>query len=174
MPSRVVKFGTSQVHLDSGEVFRDGINLKLGGQSFQVLEFLSARSGEVVNRKKLRMSMWPSDTFVDFDHGLNTALSKIREALGDSASNPRFIETVLRRGYRFIAPMSRPRKLHAETKAPLGDAVLGHGFGEARYRPGCSTNGATKDALYFSIQEETVNIWIAESAGRYEKCLPES
>lgn len=108
MPSRVVQFGVFQAHLDSRELYRDGIKLKLGGQPFQVLEYLLARPGEVVTRDELRTALWQADTFVDFDHGLNTAINKIREALGDSASNPTFVETVPRRGYRFIAPVDRP------------------------------------------------------------------
>lgn len=108
MPSRIVQFGVFQAHLDSGELYRDGIKLKLGGQPFQVLEYLLARPGEVVTREEIQTALWQSDTFVDFDHGLNTAINKIREALGDSATNPRFVETVPRRGYRFIAPVDRP------------------------------------------------------------------
>ena len=73
-----------------------------------MLEYLLARPGEVVTREEIQTALWQSDTFVDFDHGLNTAINKIREALGDSAGNPRFVETVPRRGYRFIAPVDRP------------------------------------------------------------------
>lgn len=108
MAARIVQFGVFQAHLDSGELYRGGIKLKLGGQPFQVLEFLLSRPGEVVTREELRTALWQADTFVDFDHGLNTAINKIREALGDSAANPRFVETVPRRGYRFIAPVDRP------------------------------------------------------------------
>ncbi len=108
MAPRIIQFGTFQAHLDSGELFRDGIKLTLGGQPFQVLAFLLSRPGEVVTREELQAALWQSDTFVDFDHGLNTAINKIREALGDAASNPRFVETVPRRGYRFIAPVDRP------------------------------------------------------------------
>ncbi|MFN0172946.1 MAG: winged helix-turn-helix domain-containing protein, partial [Bryobacteraceae bacterium] len=108
MASRIVQFGTFQADLDSGELYRDGIKLKLGGQPFQLLEHLLSRPGEVVTREELRAAVWQSDTFVDFDHGLNAAINKIREALGDSAANPRFVETVPRRGYRFIAPVDKP------------------------------------------------------------------
>ncbi len=95
-------------------MFRDGIKLKLGGQPFQVLVYLLSRPGEVVTREELQTALWQADTFVDFDHGLNTAINKIREALGDSASNPRFVETVPRRGYRFIAPVGRPVQAPAD------------------------------------------------------------
>ena len=108
MGSRIILFGTFQARLDAGELFREGIRLKLGGQPFQVLEILLSRPGEVVTREELRTAVWKSDTFVDFDHGLNSAINKIRDALCDSASNPRFVETVPRRGYRFIAPVSQP------------------------------------------------------------------
>lgn len=102
MAARIVRFGTFQADLDAGELYRSGIRLKLGGQPFQVLQHLLLHPGEVVTREQLRDAVWEADTFVDFDHGLNAAINKIREALGDSASNPRFIETVPRRGYRFI------------------------------------------------------------------------
>ena len=108
MGSRIILFGTFQARMDAGELFREGIRLKLGGQPFQVLEILLSRPGEVVTREELRTAVWQSDTFVDFDHGLNSAINKIRDALCDSASNPRFVETVPRRGYRFIAPVSQP------------------------------------------------------------------
>src|SRR5438067_1745285 len=75
-------------------------------QPFQVLAALLESPGEVVTREQLRQKIWPADTFVDFDHSLNTAINKIREALGDTASNPRFVETLARRGYRFMAPVT--------------------------------------------------------------------
>ena len=77
--------------------------MRLQDQPFAVLAFLLERAGAVVTREELRAHLWPADTFVDFDHSLNTAVNKLREVLGDSASSPRFIETVARRGYRFIA-----------------------------------------------------------------------
>ncbi len=81
------------------------MKLRLQGQPFQVLALLLERAGEVVTREELQQTLWPSDTFVDFDHSLNTAINKVREALGDSASSPRYVETLARRGYRFIAPV---------------------------------------------------------------------
>src|SRR5690348_7359114 len=83
----------------------NGIKVKLSGQPFQVLTILLARRGEVVTREELQKQLWP-DTFVDAERNLNTAINKIREVLGDSADNPRFIETLPRRGYRFIAPVT--------------------------------------------------------------------
>lgn len=101
----VVRFAEYQADLRSGELLRQGQRLKLQEKPFQVLAALLARPGELVTREELRQSLWPADTFVDFEHGLNTAVNKVREALRDSASDPRFIETLPRRGYRFIGPI---------------------------------------------------------------------
>ncbi len=95
-----------EIDLGAGELRKGGVKLRLQGQPFQVLALLLERAGDVVTREELRQKLWPSDTFVDFDHSVNTAINKVREALGDSASNPRYVETVARRGYRFIAPVS--------------------------------------------------------------------
>jgi len=91
----------------AGELRKSGVKLRLQGQPLQILVLLLERAGEVVTREELRQSLWPSDTFVDFDHSLNTAINKVRDTLGDSASSPRYIETLSRRGYRFIAPVQR-------------------------------------------------------------------
>src|SRR5439155_3990530 len=89
----------------SGEVHKHGIRLKLQDQPFQVLAILLERPGEVVTREELGQKLWPADTFVDFDTGLNSAIKKLRDVLGDSAGEPRYIETLPRRGYRLIAPV---------------------------------------------------------------------
>ena len=99
------KFGLFEANSGSGELFRNGQKLRLQEQPFQVLIALLEKPTEVITRDELRERLWPSDTFVDFDHSLNTAINKLRDALGDGASNPRFIETLPRRGYRFIAPV---------------------------------------------------------------------
>ena len=103
----IVRFATFEVDLRNGELRKGGLRIRLQEQPFQVLAALLRCSGEVVTREELRESVWPEDTFVDFDHALNTAIKKIRAALGDDADNPRFLETVPRRGYRFIAPVER-------------------------------------------------------------------
>jgi len=126
--NRVVRFGVFEVDLSAGELRKNGVKLRLQGQPFQVLTLLLERSGEVVTREELQQKLWPSDTFVDFDHSLNTAINKVREALGDSASSPRYVETLARRGYRFIAPVQRePRNgatgPAAEISAPAVDAA---------------------------------------------------
>src|SRR5258705_8555489 len=105
-PSAILRFGVFEVDVRSGELRKEGVGVKLQEQPFHVLTVLLQCPGEVVSREELRNQNWPADTFVDFDNGLNTAINKLREALGDSADNPRFIETLPRRGYRFIAPVS--------------------------------------------------------------------
>jgi DNA-binding winged helix-turn-helix (wHTH) protein len=102
----ILRFGVFEADLRSGELRKQGVRIKLQDQPFQVLRLLLQRSGELVTRDELRSQIWPADTFVDFDNSLNAAINKLREALGDSADSPRFIETLPRRGYRFIAPVS--------------------------------------------------------------------
>jgi TolB-like protein/DNA-binding winged helix-turn-helix (wHTH) protein/Flp pilus assembly protein TadD len=101
-PGRI-RFGTFEVDLRAGELRRKGLKVKLQEQPFQVLAMLLEHRGDVVTREELQKTLWPGDTLVDFDHGLNKAINKIRQALGDSSGNPRFVETLGRRGYRFIA-----------------------------------------------------------------------
>lgn len=116
-----VRFGAFEVDLQGRELRKSGLKLKIQEQPFQVLAALLERLGEVVTREELRQRVWPQDTFVDFDHSLNTAVNKLREALGDSASSPRFIETVPRRGYRFLAGVERLGDAAAkiESRQPL-------------------------------------------------------
>jgi len=101
----IVRFGVFEVDPASGELRKNGLKIRLSGQPFQILCLLLERPGQVVTRDELQKKLWPHGTFVDFDHSLNTAVNKIREALGDSAENPRFVETLARRGYRFIVPV---------------------------------------------------------------------
>ncbi len=103
--TRLLRFGVFEVDLAAGELRKNGARIRLQEQPFQVLTALLQNAGQVVTRDDLREKIWPADTFVDFDHSLNTAVNKIRESLGDSASSPRFVETLARRGYRFIAPV---------------------------------------------------------------------
>ena len=102
---RVVRFGIFEADLQARELRKGGLKIKIHDQPFQVLAALLERPGEIVTREELHQRLWPADTFVDFDHGLNTAVNKLREVLGDSADSPRFIETVPRRGYRFLGPL---------------------------------------------------------------------
>jgi Tol biopolymer transport system component/DNA-binding winged helix-turn-helix (wHTH) protein len=101
----VIRFGPFETDLRAGELRRDERKIRLQEQPFQVLAMLLERPGEIVTREELRGRLWPADTFVDFDHGLNAAVKRLRDALGDSAENPRFVETLARRGYRFVAPI---------------------------------------------------------------------
>ena len=110
--TRRFRFGVFQLDALSGELYKHGTRIKLQDQPFQVLAMLLDRPGEVVTREELRKGIWNHDTYVDFDHSLNISVNKLRDALGDSAATPRFIETLPRRGYRFIAPVS------AEDPAP--------------------------------------------------------
>src|SRR2546430_10984653 len=102
----ILHFGVFEVDVRSGEVRKQGFGIKVQEQPFHVLTVLLQRPGEVVTREELRNQNWPADTFVDFDNSLNTAINKLREALGDSADSPRFIETLPRRGYRFLVPVT--------------------------------------------------------------------
>ncbi len=113
----LLRFGVFEVDLFAGELRKNGARIRLQEQPFQVLAALLQNAGQVVTREDLREKIWPADTFVDFDHSLNTAVNKIREALGDSASSPRFVETLARRGYRFIAPVDGVAAA-AEVSAP--------------------------------------------------------
>src|ERR1700756_1435758 len=100
------RFGAFELDLRSGELRKKDIRLRLAGQPFQVLAVLVERAGEVVTREELHSKLWLADTFVDFDHGLNNAVARIREVLEDSSGAPRYVETIPRRGYRFIAPLT--------------------------------------------------------------------
>jgi eukaryotic-like serine/threonine-protein kinase len=126
-PTRRTRFGAFEVDLRTGEVFKHGIRLKLQDQPFQILALLLERPGDIVTREELRQKLWPADTFVDFDTGLNSAIKKLRDVLADSAEEPRYIETLPRRGYRFIAhvengdlPAPVPIEKRLATVPPLG------------------------------------------------------
>ncbi len=120
---RVLRFGAFQVDLSSGELQKHGIKIRLQEQPFQILAMLLEHPGEVVTREELRLRLWPSDTFVDFDVGLNSAVLRLRNVLGDSAEKPRFVETLPRRGYRFIAPVEQPPD-SARTSLPADSAAV--------------------------------------------------
>lgn len=123
-PSRahVLRFGVFEVDLRAGELRKQGVRTRLQEQPLQVLLLLLARPGDVVTREELREKLWPADTFVDFEHSLNAAVKRLRDALGDSAENPRFIETLPRRGYRFLLPVEDPgRAPSLAPAAPLSE-----------------------------------------------------
>jgi len=120
-----LRFGIFEADLHTGELRKRGVRIRLQQQPFQVLGVLLARPGELVTRDELQAKLWTSDTFVDFDHGLNKAINKIRDALGDSAESPRFVETVARRGYRFIADVETVETEAATSSTPVGDPLAG-------------------------------------------------
>jgi TolB-like protein/DNA-binding winged helix-turn-helix (wHTH) protein/Tfp pilus assembly protein PilF len=107
---RVVRFGVFEVDLHARELRKQGMQIKLQEQPFQVLAFLLEHAGEIVTREQLREKLWPADTFVDVDNSVNAAINRLREALGDSAESPRFVETLPRRGYRFVAPVTEVKR----------------------------------------------------------------
>jgi Tol biopolymer transport system component/DNA-binding winged helix-turn-helix (wHTH) protein len=117
------RFGVYEVDVPDAELRRDGKPIKLREQSFRILVYLLEHSGEIVTREDLRQILWPSDTFVDFDHSLNTAVMKLRDALGDSADAPLYIETIPKRGYRFIAPISQPEDVESGRAHSITDSA---------------------------------------------------
>lgn len=106
-PSRRYRFGVFEADSSTGELRRQGIRIKLNSQPFQVLLMLLDRPGQVLTREEISAALWSDGTFVDYEHGVNSAVNRIREALGDAANSPRFVETLARRGYRFVAPVER-------------------------------------------------------------------
>src|ERR1700736_3389330 len=122
---RIIRFSTFEINLHTGELRQRGQKVKLQEQPLQLLTALLERPGELVTREELRGKLWPADTFVDFDHGLNAAIKRLRDALGESAERPIFVETVARRGYRFIAPVvpdAAPQS-EAQQRVPTSDSI---------------------------------------------------
>ena len=116
-PSRMIRCGVFEIDLKAFELRKHGLRLKLAEQPFQILAILLEKPGDIITREELRERLWPGDTFVDFDHGLNNAVMRLREVLGDSPESPRFIETLPRRGYRFVGPVE---EIHAASRAVAG------------------------------------------------------
>ncbi len=123
--SRIIRFGDFEVDLAAGQLRRHGLRIGLRDKSFQILGSLLEQPGEVVTREHLQRRLWPSDVFVDFENNLNTAVARLREALGDSAERPRFIETLPKRGYRFIAKVSEPPGAGAQVPAAYNEHLQG-------------------------------------------------
>src|SRR6185369_9529083 len=134
---RILCFGSFEVDVDSGELRRQGLKIRLQDQPFRLLVLLLDHAGDVVTREKVQETLWPAHTHVDFDHSLNTAVRKLREALGDSAEAPRYVETIARRGYRFIAPLVPPPALQTAHSA---DAVAAALPSSAAARPSISSH----------------------------------
>src|ERR1017187_2788235 len=106
-PARRYRFGAFEADSTTGELRRQGVRIKLNAQPFQVLFMLLERPGDLMTREEISRELWPDGTFVDYEHGVNAAVNRIREAPGAQASSPRFVETLARRGYRFVAPVER-------------------------------------------------------------------
>src|SRR5215467_8445235 len=121
-PGRV-KFGPFEADLYTHEIWKHGVKIKLVGQPFEVLAILLDKPGELVTREELHERLWPGDTFVDFDHGLNAAVNKLREALSDSVDTPRYVETLPRRGYRFITAVEKKNGAVAEASVVAYDVT---------------------------------------------------
>jgi DNA-binding winged helix-turn-helix (wHTH) protein len=128
-----VYFGVFELDLRTGQLRRNGSRVKLQEQPFQVLAQLLEKPGDVVTRDDLRERLWPADTFVDFDHSLNAAIRRLRDALGDSAENPIFVETVARRGYRFLAPIARKSRTKYGGVTPLAETITRSHSSRLRY-----------------------------------------
>src|ERR1700754_705830 len=141
-PTSVVRFGTYEVSLQSGEVRQSGLRIKVQQQPMKLLEILLEGPGEVVSREELRCRVWTNESFGDFDQALNIAIAKLRTALDDSAENPRFIETLPKRGYRFIADVSVVDGDHiSKESAPPAEELPGIQEDEKKIKAGSETQG---------------------------------
>ena len=158
----IICFGEFEANLRSRELQRNGARVRVPDQAFLVLAMLLERPGELVTRKEIQKELWPSDTFVDFDHGLNNAVNRLREALGDSAERPQFVETLPRRGYRFVAPV-RWRSLKTEPRADIqagaepnpklqSSSTAGHGASSVLRKPWVWIVIAAAGALVIAVK----------------------
>jgi DNA-binding winged helix-turn-helix (wHTH) protein len=172
----VVRFGTYEVSLQSGEVRKAGLRIRVQQQPMKLLEILLEHPGEVVTREELRSRVWPNESFGDFDQALNIAIGKLRSALGDAAENPRFIETLPKRGYRFIAdvsvldadarPKKRPESVAGDVPATEpGHTLQGAVLAVAPKRRLWLTRGVTV-ALALVLSLSILSVWLFRSPGR--------
>jgi TolB-like protein/DNA-binding winged helix-turn-helix (wHTH) protein/Flp pilus assembly protein TadD len=171
-PNSVVRFGTYEVSLQSGEVRKAGLRIRVQQQPMKLLEILLEHPGEIVTREELRGRVWPNESFGDFDQALNIAIGKLRSALGDSAENPRFIETLPKRGYRFIADVSvldtdarlrRPESVAADPPATeSGQTLQGSGLAVAPKRRQRLTRGVVA-ALALALSLSILSVWLFRS-----------
>jgi cholera toxin transcriptional activator len=123
IPARRYRFGAFEADAATGELRRQGIRIRLNAQPFQVLLMLLGRPGQLLTREEISRELWPDGTFVDYEHGVNSAVNRIREALGDTAANPRFVETLARRGYRFVAPVEQIAAEQSSPETAAGDKL---------------------------------------------------
>ena len=157
---RRYRFGVFEADATTGELRRQGIRIKVNVQPFQVLVMLLERPGELLTREEISKELWPDGTFVDYEHGVNSAVNRIREALGDRARNPRFIETLARRGYRFVAPVERIGEEAVAVAAPV--EVVGGFLATAEDLPKGSHRTAT--TLFVLLQLMYVGYYVGALA----------
>jgi TolB-like protein/DNA-binding winged helix-turn-helix (wHTH) protein len=164
--ARVLRFGVFEADLHARELRKQGMQIKLQEQPFQILAFLLEHPGEIVTREHLRQKLWPADTFVDVDNSVNAAINRLREALGDSAESPRFVETLPRRGYRFVAPVT-------EIKGPERDSVNENASAVMPARPeevpAIGNLRGSRTIAKLSLAVALVVILVAASAWAWEK-----
>jgi TolB-like protein/Tfp pilus assembly protein PilF len=166
--SWVIHFGVFEADLRAGELRRNGSKVKLQEQPFQILAMLLERPGEILTRDELRARLWSADTFVDFDHGLNSAIRRLRDALGDSAENPSFVETLGRRGYRFIAPVAS-RVLRERQHEPIESvAVLPFANRSADPNTDYLSDGITESLINNLSQISTLRVTARSTVFRYK------
>jgi TolB-like protein/DNA-binding winged helix-turn-helix (wHTH) protein/Flp pilus assembly protein TadD len=181
-PNSVVRFGTFEVSLQSGEVRKGGLRIRVQQQPMKLLEILLEHPGEVVTREELRSRVWPSESFGDFDQALNIAIGKLRSALGDSAESPRFIETLPKRGYRFIADVSvvdtdgRPKRQEPEAGDPPatdpGPKIQGIGLAVAPQRRLLPTRWIIAAlALVIIVSLAILSVWVFRSRAPAPTCI---
>src|SRR5678810_302203 len=146
--SKIVTFGPYRVDLRSGELYKGGVRIVLQGQAFRLLEGLLERPGEVVGREELRARLWPSDTYVDFEHSINAAVRRLRRVLGDSADAPHYIETLHRRGYRFVGvPIAEDGRATAPSTLRVRLAVLPFSSITSQVEADGFTDGLTEETI---------------------------
>src|SRR5438128_3858 len=134
-PAHCIRFGSFELDLRAGELCRNGMKVRVPGQSIQVLAMLLENAGEVVTREELHQRLWPNGTIVEFDHGINAVINRLRQALEDSADQPRFIATLPRRGYRFLVPVERVASAEGTARFGLEPATAGlEGQSVSHYR----------------------------------------
>ena len=120
-----VRFGPFEADLDTHELWKNGVRVKLGGQPFEILAILLRKPSQMVSREELQKELWAADTFVDFNHGLNAAVNKLRETLADSAEEPKYVETLPRRGYRFVGRVEMATPPTTVADSPVGAPDFG-------------------------------------------------
>ena len=173
-PARLLRFDTFELDLRAGELHKRGVKLRLQGQPLQVLAILLESAGNLVTREELRSQLWPADTFVDFDHSLHNAVGRIREALGDSAEIPQYIETLPRRGYRFIAPVEEVQA--PRISAPRISEANGNKAREAlAVEPSTARQSKTREALAFTLLILAVAgsaFWLVRAVSRPTSAAP--